>query len=84
MLQLWTFSHISMLFVSAESQRNGVGRGLLNKAIELCRRQSPQVRVLTVKSSPNAVNAYARLGFAVAGSECCERGIRSVPMGLVI
>jgi GNAT superfamily N-acetyltransferase len=61
MLQLRTFSHISMLFVSAESQRNGVGRGLLNKAIELCRRHSPQVRVLTVKFSPNAVNAYARL-----------------------
>jgi predicted GNAT family N-acyltransferase len=84
MLQLRGFGHISILFVRAECQRSGVGRELLNKAIELCHQHSPQTHVLTVKSSPNAVNAYLRLGFTTVGSELCECGIRSVPMKLPI
>jgi Predicted acyltransferase len=84
MLQLRAFTHVAMLFVCSGYQRSGVGRGLLSQAIQLCQRHSPKTHQLTVKSSPNAVNAYVRMGFTATGPERCERGIRCVPMELAI
>ncbi|RYD87086.1 MAG: GNAT family N-acetyltransferase [Sphingobacteriales bacterium] len=56
-----------------------MGRGLLAAAIA---HSGDAPSEFTVSSSPNAVSAYQRLGFRVAGSEQCIHGIRFVPMTL--
>ena len=77
MLHLREPGHISMLFVRSSFQRRGIGRGLLAAAGTLL---GDTDCALTVSSTPNAVSAYERLGFRVAGSEECVHGIRFVPM----
>ena len=76
--------HVSMLFIRADGQRSGIGRGFLHIAIKTCRERSDACGVITVNSSPNAVAAYERLGFAATGNERCVHGIRFIPMQLPI
>jgi GNAT superfamily N-acetyltransferase len=71
-------THIALLFVSAEVQREGVGRRLLEQVCLRCRSRGR--RILTVNAAPNAVSAYEHLGFTSQGPEREESGIRSVPM----
>ena len=69
MLHLREPRHISMLFVQSSFQRRGIGRGLLAAAGALAGDTSC---VFTVSSSPNAVSAYERLGFAsLARNSAC-------------
>jgi GNAT superfamily N-acetyltransferase len=77
MLHLREPCHVSMLFVQSSRQRGGIARGLLAAAGALAGDADCE---FTVNSSPNAVSAYERLGFRIAGPEQCLRGIRFVPM----
>jgi GNAT superfamily N-acetyltransferase len=72
--------HISLFFVEAERQRCGVGRALLQAAISHTRTASPPAPAMTVHASPNALDAYARMGFVATEEEQCVHGIRYVPM----
>jgi len=76
--------HISLLFVAGRFQRRGIARELLQRALATCRRQRPEVREISVNSSPNAVQAYARLGFRPLGAEQTVNGIRFTPMALAL
>lgn len=67
--------HISMFFVDGAHQRGGVGRRLLSHVVEKL-----GVSQLTVNSSPNSVEAYAKLGFVAVGPEEQRSGIRFTPM----
>jgi GNAT superfamily N-acetyltransferase len=69
-----------MLFVEAKSQRQGIGRSLIGAAMEYVRARQPPVRALTVASTPNAVDAYRRMGFVPVGGERVVKGIRFVSM----
>ncbi len=84
MVEVRDCHHISMLFVEPEAQRLGIGRRLLNLAIEVCRKEDPQLREVTVNSSPNAVEAYRRFGFAVTSPEKEKKGLRFTPMKTTI
>jgi len=77
-------SHISLLFVEGQFQRQGVARELLRRALEICADNQPEVREFTVNSSPNAIGAYERLGFQSLGPEQTVNGIRFVPMSLEV
>lgn len=77
MLHLREPRHVSMLFVRSSRQRGGIARGLLTAAGALAGDANCE---FTVNSSPNAVAAYARLGFRITGAEQCVHGIRFVPM----
>lgn len=77
-LHLRDGNHISLFFVAAAYQRNGVGRRLL-----LHVRKTLGVRVLTVHASPNAVPGYERLGFVPSGPEAVQSGLRFTPMRAV-
>lgn len=69
-------THLALLFVEPAWQRSGVGRGLLAAAFG-----APAAwPALTVNSTPDAVGAYARLGFVAQGPVEERHGIRSVPM----
>jgi ribosomal protein S18 acetylase RimI-like enzyme len=80
MLQLRDGEHITMLFVEGDSQRQGIGRSLIGAATDYVRTRQPPVRVLTVASTPNAIDAYRRMGFVPVGSEQVLKGIRFVSM----
>lgn len=75
-------SHIALLFVEKSRQRNGIARELVRKAIEICRERNPDIRRITVNSSPNACEAYKKFGFRSIGEETVQNGIRYIPMEL--
>ena len=79
-IELRDFNHISLLFVAREKQHQGIGRKLLQEVLMIARRYAPGLYELDVHSSPNAVDAYERLGFQAVGPEKLENGIRFIPM----
>lgn len=82
MIEARDSGHISLLFVDEAFQRKGIGKELVRRSLEICRRDRPELRTVTVHSSPNAVSAYERFGFEPEGPERIENGIRFVPMVL--
>jgi GNAT superfamily N-acetyltransferase len=84
MIEMRRHCHVSLLFVGPEFMGRGVGGELLGKAIGLCRAADPALGSVTVNSSPNALRAYERMGFAAIGREQDINGVRSVPMEKVL
>jgi ribosomal protein S18 acetylase RimI-like enzyme len=82
MIETKNDGHITLFFVDGDHQGEGVGRELLKRALEICRRRYPEITAVTVSSAPNAVKIYERLGFRRAGPERTENQIRFVPMVL--
>jgi GNAT superfamily N-acetyltransferase len=76
--------HISLFFVDAKEQRKGIGKELWRRALDACLAGQPEVARITVHSSPNAVEAYRKLGFRTEGPEQTVNGIRFVPMMLTL
>lgn len=73
-------SHIPLFFVKGEFQGQGVGHRLFRKAIKINAELSPSVEVLTVNSSPCAVEIYKSLGFRNSAAVQVKSGIRYFPM----
>lgn len=80
MIELVGNSHISLFYVEGHLQRIGIGKGLLRKSLEICRRDNPALTKITVNSSPNALNIYEKIGFSGMEPEKEKNGIRFVPM----
>lgn len=74
--------HVSLFYTDRHFQGIGIGRTLLDKGIEICRKINPAITDITVNSSPNAVSIYEKLGFSVMEPEKEKNGIRFVPMKL--
>ena len=83
-IEMRNFNHISLLFVSREKQHQGIGRQLLREALIIARQYEPDLTEVDVHSSPNAVDAYKKLGFHIAGPEKLENGISFIPMKMRI
>ncbi len=75
-------NHISLFFVDGRFQRKGIGKKLLQKAVELCGINDLTFSKITVNASPNSITAYKTLGFVPTDVEQCINGIRFVPMVL--
>ena len=67
--------HINLLFVDGKFHRRGIARRLLEIMIE-----NYKPTMITVNSSPYAIEAYKKLGFVETDSEREENGIRFTPM----
>jgi predicted GNAT family N-acyltransferase len=80
MIDVRDSSHISLFFVERNDRGHGVGRTLLESAIEPCLSAEPRPSAITVNSSPWAVPVYEGLGFIATGSDIERNGIRAVPM----
>jgi predicted GNAT family N-acyltransferase len=83
MIDVRDSSHICLFFVEAGDRGHGVGRALLESALEQsssAKWAEPTPTAITVNSSPWAVPVYGRLGFAATGPEIEKNGIRTVPM----
>ena len=68
-------SHIALFFVEPCFQRQGIGRALF-----LAAQSASLSDVMTVNSSPYAVEIYRRLGFHALSEEQQTDGIRFTPM----
>lgn len=68
-------THISLFFVDENYHRKGIGRDLFKEVVKNC-----FADVITVNSSPYAVEVYHRLGFIDVDSEQVIDGIRFTPM----
>ena len=72
-------SHISLFFVDNEFQRHSFGKKLLDTVLE-----ETKADVISVNSSPSAVNAYKYMGFVATDGEIEANGIKYVPMELKV
>jgi len=70
---------LSTFFILPEHQRSGVGKRLLSIAVTDWSAKTSET-ILSVNSSPNAVEAYVKMGFVPAGKEDLANNIRFVPM----
>jgi GNAT superfamily N-acetyltransferase len=70
--------HIAMLFVS--SRQKGIAKELINRAVEECRKRQPEIKRITVNSSPFAEPIYSKMGFKQTGPFQEKNGITFVPM----
>ncbi|HPF06137.1 MAG TPA: GNAT family N-acetyltransferase, partial [Spirochaetota bacterium] len=73
-------SHIPLFFVKEEFQGRGLGNRLFRKAVKKNTERNPSVEVLTVNSSPYAVDVYKSLGFRNSAAMQVKSGIRYYPM----
>lgn len=71
--------HISLLFTDKEYHRRGIARALHHTVLEHYKMNS-DYKVMTVNSSPYAVEVYHRLGFVDMDVEQLKNGIRFTPM----
>jgi GNAT superfamily N-acetyltransferase len=78
MIELRGPDHIAMFFVDEPGQ--GVGRALVERALEVCREANPELQIVTVHASLYAIPIYRRLGFEAQGHEHRENGIAYLPM----
>jgi len=83
MITLRNKTHISLLFVEKSCQRQGIGRGLIEKMADYAKRESG-ARRLTVNASPYGVLFYHKIGFRDLGPQCCQDGIIYTPMEYVL
>ncbi len=84
MLSVINESHIALIFVDPEYQRKGIGKNLIDEAINECLNRNPDLSVVTVSSSPNSKIFYEATGFEVQGNEIDEDGMRFTPMKKLI
>ena len=71
--------HIYLLFVSGQHHRKGIAKRLLDMMIKTY--SPPEI---TVNSSPYALTAYQKLGFADTDIEQVVNGMRFIPMKCVL
>ena len=70
-------AHIALFFVDEAYHRKGIGRALFELALS----EAPK-GMMTVNSSPYAIEVYKRLGFVATMPEQLTDGIRYTPMAL--
>ena len=72
-------SHISLMFVDKQHHRKGIAKQLYGTIVaEL--EKNPDVKKVTVNSSPYAVGVYEHLGFVKTAEQQERDGIIYVPM----
>ena len=72
--------HISLLFVKKEHHHKGIARELFNKIKTEIIENNPNIKCITVNSSPFAVQIYKKLGFTPNDDEQIQDGLRFTPM----
>ncbi len=58
-------NHIALFCVEKKYRRRGIGRKLLQRALEICETHNPELSEVSVNSLPGSVHIYERLGFRV-------------------
>lgn len=77
-------THISMVFVKKEYHRQGVATALFNFLLENVRKDNPDLKEITLNSSPYGMAFYLHIGFTPLSEEQENHGIRFTPMKYVV
>ena len=80
MIEIRENNHISLFCMEKQYRRRGIGRRLLQKALELCGKYNPQISEVSVNSLPSSVHIYERLGFHLQKPEWIESDLPYTPM----
>jgi GNAT superfamily N-acetyltransferase len=78
------YRHLSMLFVEAAYQKQGISRQLWDAARNICLAKHPDIPAFTVNAAPNSVPIYAHFGFVATDVEQIRNSVRYVPMKLTL
>jgi GNAT superfamily N-acetyltransferase len=70
---------LAPFFIIPDFQRQGIGKKLFSIALRDWVEKTNNT-ILTLKSSPNAIDFYKKLGFDSNGEEYIENDIRCIPM----
>ena len=73
-------NHVCLAFVHRDYQRRGIATKLYQTMLKAVRLENPEVRRITVNSSPYGAPFYHSLGFYDQGPELTSGGIRFIPM----
>lgn len=82
MIEVRDDGHVALFFVDGDYQGKGIGGELLRRGIGAARVRNPGISKATVRSSPNSVAIYERLGFRPLEGEEGEGTIPTIPMVL--
>ena len=77
-------NHIALFCVEKKYRQRGIGRKLLQRALELCKKNNPELSEVTVNSLPGSVYIYARLGFHAEKPVGERWDLPCTPMSLVL
>ncbi len=72
--------HILLLHIDPDVPDKNTAEQLIKRAVEICRREKPALKRLTVNSPPAVAAVYQRQDFVPSGSEQTTRGIPFLPM----
>jgi ribosomal protein S18 acetylase RimI-like enzyme len=75
-------SHLLHLFVKPRLQRQGIGLALWQEAVTHLRQARTQA--ITLRSAPDAIGFYEKLGFQREGGILVTHGVRVQPMRLML
>lgn len=73
-------SHICMVFTHRDYHRNGIGTNIFKQLLKDVKIHNPQVKELTLNSSPYGKPFYYHIGFMKVATEKTIDGIRFTPM----
>ena len=82
MTEVRDYNHVSLLFVDGRHQGNGIGKALLDHAMQICKIKQPSLKEISVNASPNSILIYQNMGFKLSGYERVKNGVRYTPMVL--
>ncbi|MDE6718884.1 MAG: GNAT family N-acetyltransferase [Treponemataceae bacterium] len=77
-------SHINLVFTKSEYQRKGIATSIFKYLLLEVKKNNPQVKEITLNSSPYGKSFYLHLGFVPLSEEQEIDGIRFTPMKYVI
>jgi hypothetical protein len=77
-IEMRSVNHIAMLFVGNRGE--GIAKGLFSRAVKECMKRNPDIKTITVNSSPFAEPVYSKMGFKATGPSQEKNGITFVPM----
>lgn len=77
-------SHIALLFVKKEYHRKGIARKLFKIILENSCKIDQNLQIMTVNSSPYAIEIYEKMGFEKIDYEQEKSGIKFTPMTFTI
>lgn len=77
-------THINLVFTKKEYHRKGIARAVWNYLLNDRLREMPELKELTLNSSPYGLPFYLSIGFVPQGAEQTINGIRFTPMKYTI
>ncbi len=80
MIEVRASNHVALLFVDGAYHRQGIATELFRRALVICQQNQPDLKTVSVNSSPYAVPIYEKLGFHATNTEQLVHGIRFIPM----